>query len=326
MASTPNATVTTHTYAASALTFAAADDAGNAAVERVCSAICDNSSPTCTLGAYDCVAAPRANASAVVWFSALTDGTPYLVSYYWRNAYGPGATQLAGDTFVNAFEFTFTQMTVPRFIAVTASDYTKTDASDTALDKICVSWTPNNAATSTGGSAITANSLLFDNDGTTLTAAIDASTHTVASDSEATSTSSLCVSQLETALVDEDDIGAACEATMFFTIARTNAMGSSWENEDAVSWGESTAGSQIILCKPSGTFTYSAAYVPADGTVTLTLSGEDDGGQAVVGHECTISGTTCLSGPLTGAAPTFTIASLEGSCWTGSNATVTLSC
>lgn len=134
------------------------------------------------------------------------------------------------------------------------------------------------------------------------------------------------MSQLETALVDEDDIGAACEATMFFTIARTNAMGSSWENEDAVSWGESTAGSQIILCKPSGTFTYSAAYVPADGTVTLTLSGEDDGGQAVVGHECTISSTTCLSGPLTGAAPTFTIASLEGSCWTGSNATVTLSC
>lgn len=188
MASPPFATVTTHTYGASALTFAAADDAGNAAVDHVCSAFCDNTTPTCTLGDYDCVAAPRSNDSAVVWFSALTDGTPYLVSYYWHNAYGPDPSQLAGDTFVNAFEFTFTQMTVPRFIAVTSADYTKTDASESETDGICVSWTQNNDATSTGGSAITANSLLFDKDGTTATADIAYSTHTVASDSESAST------------------------------------------------------------------------------------------------------------------------------------------
>lgn len=131
---------------------------------------------------------------------------------------------------------------------------------------------------------------------------------------------------LETALVDDSDIAAVCEATMFFTIARTNAMGSSWENEDAVVWGESAAGTQIILCKPSGTFAYSAAYDPEADTVALTLSGEDDGGQAVVGHACTIGGTTCSTGPLTGAAPEFSIASLSSSCWTGSNETVTLSC
>jgi len=67
---------------------------------------------------------------------------------------------------------------------------------------------------------------------------------------------------------------------MWFAVARENEMGNSWENEDAVVWTES-ASTDIILCKPSGTFAYTAAWDPSTAEVTLSESGAVDGGQAV---------------------------------------------
>jgi len=317
-------TVATHTYAASELALAPADDAGGATVSWACVAACDNTAGSCTLPAYDCESGPvrPSNASASVWLSALTDGTPYHVSYYWENAYGPAAAELAGDTYYVAFTYDFTQMTVPKFIAVTAGNIAKTDAAAGQTDDVCVSWTAD--ATANGGSAVTANYLLYDPAGTigTLALAADTGSHVVATDSAGSATQ-LCVHNLEATLVDVPAMGGACEARMYFAIARGNEMGSSWENEDPVTWTQSAADA-LILCKPSGTFVYTATWDADAAEISLSVAGADDGGQTIVGHACTIGGTGCSA--LTGTTATFAISDLTGSCWTGANETVTLSC